>query len=137
MDVWGPFKVPTYNRKSYFVTVVDDYSRYIWACLLQSKSEVIVVLKDFLFRIKNQFGVCVKILRSDNGKEFFNSQCTELFSSLGIIHQSSSPYTSQQNGVLERKHRHILDVASSLMFQSGVPHRFCGDCIKIVVYFIN
>ena len=84
--------------------------------MVQYKSEVIVVLKDFLLEVKNQFGTTVKTLRSDNGREFFNSQCSDLLSSLGIIHQSSCPYTPQQNGVVERKHRHILEVARALKF---------------------
>jgi len=137
IDVWGPYKVPTYDKKHYFVTIVDDHSRYTWLCLVQHKSEVIVVLKDFLLKVHNQFGVTVKVLRSDNGKEFFNSQCSKLFSSLGIVHQSSCAYTPQQNGVVERKHRHILEVARSLKFQSSVPNRFWGDCVRTVVYLIN
>lgn len=82
------------------------------------------MLKDFLFRIRNQYDASIKILRSDNGKEFFNSNCTKLFSSLGIVHQSGCPYTPQQNGVVERKHRHILKVARALKFRSRVPNRF-------------
>lgn len=137
VDVRGPFQVPTYDRKLYFVTIVDDFSRYTWTYLIQSKVEVIVVLKYFLLRLKKQFAVCVKIIRSDNGKEFFNSQCNALFSSLGIIHQSCCPYTPQQNGVVAIKHRHILEVARAFMFQSGVPHKFWGDCVLTAVYLIN
>lgn len=95
VDVWGPYKVPTYDRKSYFVTVVDDYSIYTWVCLVQSKYQVIVVLRNFLHRVKNQYEGNVKVLRIDNDEESFNSSCHELFSSLGIIHQSSYPYTPQ------------------------------------------
>ncbi|XP_019255174.1 PREDICTED: uncharacterized protein LOC109233765 [Nicotiana attenuata] len=81
LDVWGPYRKPTYDKRYYFVTIVDDYSRYTWVCLIQSKCEVIVVLKNFLALIKNQFDKTVKILRSDNGSEFFNSKCDELLSS--------------------------------------------------------
>ncbi|XP_075083314.1 uncharacterized protein LOC142167060 [Nicotiana tabacum] len=124
LDVWGPHKLPTYNREYYFLTIVDDFSGYTWVCLLQSKFEVVTVLKDFLIMIKTQFDMNVKVLRSDNGKEFFNSSCNELLASLGIVHQNSCPYTPQQNGVVERKHRHILEVARALNFQSSLPSRF-------------
>ncbi|XP_060198453.1 uncharacterized protein LOC132627238 [Lycium barbarum] len=137
LDVWGPYKVPTYDKKHYFVTVVDDFGRYTWACLIQSKSDVIVVLTNFLCMVRNQFANFVKVIRTDNGTEFFNTKCDELLASHGILHQSSCPYTPQQNGVVERKHKHILEVARALKLQSHMPKRFWGDCIKTAVYLIN
>lgn len=45
MDLWGPYKTPTLDRKHYFLTIVDDYSRFVWVHLLQLKSETIVAIK--------------------------------------------------------------------------------------------
>ncbi|XP_049358902.1 uncharacterized protein LOC125823596 [Solanum verrucosum] len=84
------------------------------------------LLKDFIALIKNQFGLPVKTLRSDNGSEFFNSSVNNLLASQGIIHQSSCAYSSQQNGKVERKHRHILEMARALRFQSSLPIYFWG-----------
>lgn len=86
---------------------------------------------------KNQFGTMVKILRSDDGIEFFNSQCNELLQNVGIAHQSSCIHTPQQNGIVERKHRHILDVARVLRFQSHMPVKYWGICTTAAVYLIN
>lgn len=93
MDVWGPYKMSTYNGKRYFLTLVDDHSRWTWVFLLALKSDVIVLLKQFLSMIKTQFGRVVKVFRSDNGGEFFNTNCSELFTSNGILHQSFCPHT--------------------------------------------
>jgi len=101
VDVWGPYRVPTHDGKMYFLSLVDDHSRYTWLILLTSKSEVIVALRRFLVMIGNIFSASVKILRTDNGCEFFNSQVTEILQSLGILHQSSCIYTPQQNGVVK------------------------------------
>lgn len=60
--------------------------------------------------ICNQFDCTIKVLRSDNGTGFLNSQVNDLLSFLGIVHQSSCPYTPQQNDVVEIKHRHILEI---------------------------
>ena len=87
--------------------------------------------------IQNQFGVQVKILRSDNVAEFINSKCKELFQSLGVIHQSSYPYTLQQNGVVERRHRQILNVARAIGFQSQMPIRIWGLNVTAAIYLIN
>ena len=62
---------------------------------------------------------------------------SELFKSQGIIHQSLCPYTPQQNGVVERKHRHIMETARAIRFQGHIPIRFWGECVLVVVYIIN
>ncbi|XP_019250922.1 PREDICTED: uncharacterized protein LOC109229827 [Nicotiana attenuata] len=104
-------------------------------CLL--KSEAIVAIKQFIAMVQNQFGIVIKVIRSDNGSEFFNAQCSELLTGLGIIHQSSCPYTPQQNGIVERRHRYILDTARALKFQGSIPNRYWGMCVKTAVYLIN
>ncbi|KAH0682513.1 hypothetical protein KY285_020026 [Solanum tuberosum] len=71
---------------------------------------------------KQEFDHHVKNVRSDNG---------------GIVHQSSCPHTPQQNGVVKRKHRHVLEVARSIMFQGGMPIKFWGECVVVAVYLIN
>lgn len=106
-DVWGPYRVPTHDGKRYFLTMVDGYSRYTWLVLLNCKFEVIVALRNFFSMIRNVFFSTIKVLRTDNGCEFFNSQVANLLQFLSVIHQSSCTYTPQQNGVVERKHRHI------------------------------
>lgn len=87
--------------------------------------------------IGNAFSSTIKILRTDNGWEFFNSQVVDILQSLGILHQSSCTYVPQQNGVVERKHRHILGIARSLRFQSGLPVRFWGECAHTSIHLIN
>lgn len=116
---------------------MDDFSKFTWIMLLQSKKEVVVVLKNFISMVSNQFGVGIKVVRSDNGTEFFNTCMTDLLNDNGIVHQSSCPYTPQQNGVVERKHRHILEIGRSLKIQSQIPSRFLGTCVLTSVYLIN
>lgn len=76
-------------------------------------------------------------IRSDKGTEFINSILQNYLHTSGIIHQMSCPYTPQQNGVVERKHQHILGVAGSLMLQANLPKSFWGDCILTAVHLIN
>ncbi|XP_070009661.1 uncharacterized protein [Nicotiana sylvestris] len=98
VSLWGPYRVPTHDGKKYFLTLVDDHSKFTWVFLLPSKAEVIVAIRQFFTMIKNVYSCTVKFLRTDNGCEFFNSQMIELLQSLGIVHQSSYVYTPQQNG---------------------------------------
>lgn len=82
------------------------------------------MLKSFIAMICNQFDCSIRIPRPDNGTEFFTNQFSDLLYSLGIIHKNSCPYTTQQNGVVKRKHRHIFEVGRALKLQSHVPRRF-------------
>ena len=116
---------------------MDDYSRYTWIFLLNSKSEVIVALTDFFLMMKNVHSAVIKSLRTDSGCEFFKSQVPILLKSLEILHQRSCVYTPQQNGEVERRHRYILDNAQAIRFQASVHLMFWGDCVAIAVYSIN
>lgn len=71
-----------------------------------------ITLKQFVAFVKTQFSADIKVIQSDNGSEFFNSTCTPFFTSLGITRQSSCVDTPQQNGVAERKHRHLFELAT-------------------------
>ncbi|KAJ0535497.1 putative RNA-directed DNA polymerase [Helianthus annuus] len=137
LDVWGPYKVTSRDGFKYFLTVVDDYSRVVWCYLLRNKMEVFENLKIFYELILTQFKQKVKIFRSDNGTEFVNSNMNNFCKTKGILHQTSCSYTPQENGVVERKHRHLLNLARSLLFQSGVPLKFWSDCILTAIYLIN
>nr|XP_016435503.1 PREDICTED: uncharacterized protein LOC107761750 [Nicotiana tabacum] len=86
---------------------------------------------------ENQFSSTVKIFRSDNGYEFFNSLCSNLFQTKAIVHQSSCVYTPQQNGVVEWKHRYLLEVGRALRFQTALPLKLWGECILAATYIIN
>lgn len=101
--------------------MVDDYSRSTWTHLLSYKNNALQVIKAFLSMIENQFDTTLKIIRSDNGLEFINNEAASYFQSKGIIHQKSCPYTPQQNGVVERKHKYLLETARALMFHSHLP----------------
>ena len=75
-----------------------------------------MAIKNLFSVIKTQFDSHVKIVRSDNGTEFLNSKCRDLFNHLGVLHQSSCPHTPQQNGVVKRKHIHFFNIARAIRF---------------------
>ncbi|XP_074302927.1 uncharacterized protein LOC141637261 [Silene latifolia] len=95
------------------------------------------LFRDFLAYVFTQFNKTVKTVRSDNGTEFLQQYCSELFKSKGIVHQTSIVGTPQQNGRVERKHRHLLETARALKIQGNLPIKFLGDCILTATYLIN
>ncbi|KAJ0753121.1 putative RNA-directed DNA polymerase [Helianthus annuus] len=137
LDVWGPYKVQSRDGSRYFLTVVDDYTRAVWVYLMKNKDEVLYNIKGFFNMLKIQFSKHIKMFRSDNGTEFINKQMKEFCYNNGIIHQTSCVHTPQQNGIVERKHRHLLNVARALLFQAGFPLKFWSGCILTATYLIN
>jgi len=103
--------------------------------LIENKNVVPHIIKQFFAMVHRQHNKQIKILRSDNGTEFRGLK--SYFQESGILHQTSIRYTPQQNGRVERKHRHILKVARALRFQANLPLKFLGECILTVVYLIN
>ncbi|GJT38378.1 putative RNA-directed DNA polymerase [Tanacetum coccineum] len=137
LDVWGPYKVTSRDGFRYFLTVVDDFSRAIWTYMLKGKDDVYDSIVNFTNMLSNQFETKVKKFRSDNGSEFVNNKLQNFLNEKGILHQTSCVYTPQQNGIVERKHRHLLNVARSLMFQGELPLYLWPECILTTVYLIN
>jgi len=134
IDTWGPFSVPTVDSYRYFLTIVDDFSRATWIYLLKQKSDVLTVFPSFLKMVETQYHTKVCSVRSDNAHELkFN----ELFAKEGIKADHPCPETPEQNFVVERKHQHLLNVARALMFQSGIPLEYWGDCVLTAVFLIN
>jgi transposase InsO family protein len=104
--------------------------------LFTEKSQTQETLKRFLRWAQNEFGLRIKKVRSDNGTEFKNSQI-EGFLQEGIKHEFSSPYTPQQNSVVERKNRTLLDMARTMLDEYKTPNRFWAEAINTACYSIN
>jgi Integrase core domain len=136
-DVWGPAPIDSYDNFKYFVTFIDDFSRATWLYLLNSKTEVFPIFKDFAKLISTQYNTQIRILRTDNGTEYINNNFRDFLSNMGIIHQTTCVGTPEQNGIAERKNRHILEVTRSLMFQSKIPKYLWSDAILTATYLIN
>ena len=90
---------------------------------MKDRSEIVSIITSFVNEIKTQFGKTIKVLRSDNAKEYFSSAVSSFLSSQGILHQSSCPHTPQQNGIAERKNRHLVETARTLLLHANVPVR--------------
>jgi transposase InsO family protein len=101
--------------------IVDDYSRYTWVFFLHDKSEVASCFKKFAKRAQNKFEVKLKKIRSDNGKEFDNTNIEAYCDEVGIEHEVSTTYTPQQNSVVERKNRTLITLARTCLMSTTPP----------------
>nr|CAN82171.1 hypothetical protein VITISV_040546 [Vitis vinifera] len=127
-DLWASYKHVSSCGARYFLTIVDDFSRAVWIYLLVDKTEVFRMFMSFIAMVDRQFSQTVKVVQSDNGTEF---KCLlDYFSATGILFQTSCVGTPQQNGRVERKHKHILNVGRALRFQANLPIYFWGESDK-------
>jgi transposase InsO family protein len=137
MDLFGPIAYISIGGSKYCLVIVDDYSRFTWVFFLQDKSQTQETLKGLLRRAQNEFGLGIKKIRSDNGTEFKNSQIKGFLEEEGIKHEFSSPYTPQQNGVVERKNRTLLDMARTMLDEYKTSDRFWAEAVNTACYAIN
>ncbi|CAM8941571.1 unnamed protein product [Rhodiola kirilowii] len=134
-DVWGPYSTPSFGGAHYFLTIIDDHSRTVWLHFFKAKSEVALLFQKFCASVRQQFGCNVKRVRADNGTEFLPLR--PYFADHGIIFETSCVATPQQNGRVERKHRHLLNVARALRFQAQLPIAFWAECVSTAAFLIN
>nr|GEW64184.1 retrovirus-related Pol polyprotein from transposon TNT 1-94 [Tanacetum cinerariifolium] len=137
MDLCCPMRIASINGKRYVLVIVDDYSRYTWVQLLKSKDEAPEVIKTFLKRISILLKSPVIIIRTDNGAKFKNQVLKEYFDSVGISHQVSSIRTPQQNGVVERINRTLVEAARTMLIFSRAPLFLWAEAIANACFTQN
>ncbi|KAJ9672101.1 hypothetical protein PVL29_025662 [Vitis rotundifolia] len=104
---------------------------------MKNRAELFSIFRKFYAEIQTQFNISIRVLRSDNAREYFSAPFTSFMSHHGILHQSSCAHTPQQNGVAERKNRHLVETARTILLHSNVPFRFWGDAVLTACYLIN
>ncbi|GJR17088.1 retrovirus-related pol polyprotein from transposon TNT 1-94 [Tanacetum coccineum] len=137
MDLCGPMRVASINGKKYILVIVDDYSRYTWTLFLRSKDETPEVLKDFLTMIQRNLQAQVISVRTDRGTEFLNKTLHAYFKEEGIEHQTSTPRTPEQNGVVERRNRTLVEAARTMLSASKLPLSFWAEAVATACYTQN
>ncbi|GKD59837.1 retrovirus-related pol polyprotein from transposon TNT 1-94 [Tanacetum coccineum] len=137
MDLCGPMRIASINGKRYVLVIVDDYSRYTWVHFLKSKDEAPEVIKTLLKRITVLLQSPVIIIRTDNGTEFKNQILKEYFDSVGISHQVSSVRTPQQNRIVERRNRSLVEAARIMLIFSRAPLFLWAEAIATACYTQN
>ena len=124
MDLFGPTTYRSIRGNCYCLMVVDNYSRYTWVFFLHDKADTYDVFKKFITRAENEFELKMKKVRSDNGSEFRNTRVEESCVEKGIKHEFSTKYTPEQNGLVERKNRTMIDMARSMLSEYNVSDSF-------------
>ncbi|MCO5562965.1 hypothetical protein L7F22_016601 [Adiantum nelumboides] len=136
-DVRGPMRTPSVGNSLYFVTFIDDFSRFCWVYPLKAKSDVFAIFQHYVSMVENETGCKVKTLRTDRGGEYMSGAFKDFLEKKGIKHQCTMPYTPQQNGVTERKNRSLMEMARCMLKAKSLPHKLWMEAVACAAHVLN
>jgi transposase InsO family protein len=135
-DVCGPFP-ESRNGYRYFITFIDDHTRFAEVALLKNKSEALDAFLAYQKKAENTAQRSIIAVRSDNGGEYTSKAFSAALSVDGIQRQLTAPYTPQENGVAERFNRTIVEMARSMLIHSRLSKRFWSHSVLQAVRLRN
>ncbi|KAE9352691.1 hypothetical protein PR003_g4254 [Phytophthora rubi] len=136
-DLMGPMKPKSKGGALYVLTFIDDYRRFVYVYLLISKAQVLDRFREFKALAETQTGYKVKCLRSENGGEYTSKRFNQFCALSGIVHQTSAPYSPQQNGLAERMNRTLAEMARSMMHYMEVDRQWWGEAVMTAAHIVN
>ena len=128
--------VQTRDDNKYFITFVDDNTKYCYVYLLRSNDEAIEKFVLYKNEVENQLNKKIKVLRSDRGGEY-ESPFVNIYVQHGIIHENITPYSPQSNGVVERKNCTLKKMMNAMLISPGLPQNMWGEAILTTNYLLN
>ncbi|GJS09973.1 retrovirus-related pol polyprotein from transposon TNT 1-94 [Tanacetum coccineum] len=137
MDLCGPMRVASINGKKYILVIVDDFSRFTWVKFLRSKDEAPDFIIKFLKMIQVRLKVPVRRIRTDNGTEFVNQTLREYYEKVGISHETSVARSPQQNGVVERHNRTLIEAARTMLIYAKALLFIWAEAVATACYTQN
>ncbi|GKD40892.1 retrovirus-related pol polyprotein from transposon TNT 1-94 [Tanacetum coccineum] len=137
MDLCGPMRVASVNGKKYILVIVDDYSRFTWVKCLRSKDEAPDFIIKFLKMIQVRLKTLVRRIRTDNGTEFVNQTLRDYYEKVGISHETSVARSPQQNGVVERCNRTLIEAARTMLIYAKAPLFLWVEAVATACYTQN
>ncbi|KAJ9548250.1 LOW QUALITY PROTEIN: hypothetical protein OSB04_020793 [Centaurea solstitialis] len=137
MDLCGPMRVQSINGRKYVLVIVDDFSRYTWVNFLRSKDGASDIIISFIRNVQVRLQLPVQVIRTDNGTEFKNRKLDSFLDSVGITHTFSAARTPQQNGVVERKNRTLVEAARTMLTFSKLPLHFWAEAVASACFTQN
>lgn len=136
-DLAGKMETTSIGGSKYCLVLVDDFSRRTFVYMLKHKNEVFDKFCAFKKFVENQTEKRIKIFRSDNGTEFCSKKFSSYFERHGIQHQTSIPYTPQQNGLAERTIRTLVEKARCMLQDANLPKKYWAEAMNTAAYIKN
>ncbi|KAH0605313.1 uncharacterized protein H6S33_004535 [Morchella sextelata] len=131
----GKFSIQSQEKAQYYMSFIDDYTRFAWIYLLKQKEDAKNAIKDYVTRIEKQYSTTILRFRTDGGGEYINKDITNYFETQGIVHEQTPPYTPESNGVAERFNRTVTTIVRCMIMDH--PKSLWGEVYATAVYHKN
>lgn len=122
---------------SYYILIKDDCTSYRYIAFLKATGDALRFFIKVYHSIERTTGNCVKTLRTDRGIEFCNTKFELYLEQKGIVRETSTSYTPQQNGYIERDNRTISEAAKSMLHLYNIPLKLWAESVHSAVYILN
>lgn len=129
-DPCGPITPSTPAHKRYVFVLIDDHSRYMWTILLKEKSEAFDKFRRFKMLAEKETTSTLKTFRSGRGGEFMSREFQIFCDETGVNRHTTAPYSSQQNGVVERRNRTLLEMTRNILKHKNVPNELWDEAVR-------
>ena len=126
--------VKALSSADYLLTFIDDYSRKTWIYFLKTEDEVFYRFKEFKALVENLTWKKIQVLCSDNGGDYVDKEFTDYCAKEDIRIEWTTPYNPEQNGVVERKNRTIVEAARSMLYDQDMPKFLWVKACNTTVY---
>ena len=136
-DVCGKISTESLNGAEYFLTFIDDTTRYVWVYVLKRKDQVFERFLEWKALVEKSTGRKLKALRTDNGGEYTSTEFETYLKKERVRHELIVPKTPEQNGVAERINRTLVETMRSMLGYSKLPHKFWAEALSTAVYLRN
>lgn len=136
-DLQGPMEVPSLGNSQFVLVIKDEASSFRNLFFLKHKSDAINSLTAYVDYVERKTSNKVKIMRSDNGGEFIDVRVKSLLRNKNIVHELSAPYTPEQNGLIERENRTIVELARSMLQDMNLPKFLWAEAMHVAMYVLN
>lgn len=136
-DICGKISPSSIGGANYFLSFIDDATKYVWIYFLKSKNECFETFKNWSILVEKQFQKSIRILRSDNGGEYVSNAFELFLKRSGIRHERTIPKTPQQNAVAERMNRTLVETVRCMLSDSMLSKSFWAEALATAVYVKN
>jgi len=136
-DICGPMSEETFGSQRYFISFIDDFTRFCTIYLIRKKDQAFEKFKEFKNLMENRFEKKIKILRSDNGGEYISKEFEIFLKNSGIQNKFTVSYNPHQNGIAERMNRTLVEMARTMLQNSNLGKRYWGEAISTACYIRN